>query len=639
MPHKRIVFTATLGELAEVPGTPFAYWAPESLRELFRKFPPLDRDVARQRDKPKIADVKVGLQTSDDLRFTRYWWEVPVDSIATSREETLQGKKWVPYENDVYLFYFAGGLTVVVNWERDGEEIRNFPKAVIRNESFYFRIGLAWSVGLQRSQLRKALRLQRMPFRLLPQGCIFGVAAQGVFSTDEDLLWLLGMLSAKALFFTSRSIGIDKMPGTGPCASLPIALPRDKDAKRKIASLAKEAHDLLREWATGDEASTVFIKPWLLQVWDAVKGRWGEDVAVPRTGHPLSRDFQWSEAGRGLHLPWRLSLGLEGLPNFKGGGILALADACVEWEKRLRGRIEEIQRQIDEEVYRIYGISEEDRALIEAELAGPKGEAEEGEPEAQEEREVPEGVMPLEEHIKRLIHFLAHQALKEDPDGIVPAYDVWFADGRKEPELADRIRKKIEAIFGNETMAAIERELRQALGKPLDDWLATEFFAYHLGLYRLRPVIWQISSRPRGKAAFSCFIHWHKLDADTLRKVRAVYLRPLIDAAAREAERREKQLLMLQEAGAPTRQQREAERRWRDVQGRLGELKALDERLERLLQPHSLEVQSRSEWVKARVNEIVQKGYRPNLDYGVRVNIEPLKQAGVLAADARRVRG
>ena len=188
-------------------------------------------------------------------------------------------------------------------------------------------------------------------------------------------------------------------------------------------------------------------------------------------------------------------------------------------------------------------------------------------------------------------------------------------------------------------MVAIERELRQALGKPLDDWLATEFFGYHLGLYRLRPVIWQISSRPRGKAAFSCFIHWHKLDADTLRKVRAVYLRPLIDAAAREAERREKQLLMLREARTPMRQQREAERRWRDVQGRLGELKALDERLERLLQPHSLEVQSRSEWVKARVNEIVQKGYRPNLDYGVRVNIEPLKQAGVLAADARRVRG
>lgn len=63
MPNNRIVFTVTLGELAEVPGTPFAYWAPKSLRDLFQKFPSLDRDVAHQPDKPKIADVKTGLGT------------------------------------------------------------------------------------------------------------------------------------------------------------------------------------------------------------------------------------------------------------------------------------------------------------------------------------------------------------------------------------------------------------------------------------------------------------------------------------------------------------------------------------------------------------------------------------------------
>ncbi|MFA0740917.1 MAG: hypothetical protein DFNUSKGM_001024, partial [Candidatus Fervidibacter sacchari] len=93
MAKNRVVFTVTLGELAEVPGTPFAYWAPKSLRELFQKYPPLDRDVARMPDKPKIADVKVGLQTSDDLRFTRFWWEVPVEKIGTSPDETFQGKK------------------------------------------------------------------------------------------------------------------------------------------------------------------------------------------------------------------------------------------------------------------------------------------------------------------------------------------------------------------------------------------------------------------------------------------------------------------------------------------------------------------------------------------------------------------
>lgn len=85
----KMLFRVKLGELAEVPGMPYAYWAPERLRRLFVEFPPLDRDVARMPDKPKIADVKQGLATGDDAQFARYWWEVDVEQIATSREETL----------------------------------------------------------------------------------------------------------------------------------------------------------------------------------------------------------------------------------------------------------------------------------------------------------------------------------------------------------------------------------------------------------------------------------------------------------------------------------------------------------------------------------------------------------------------
>lgn len=35
--HNRIVFTVTLGELSEVPGSPYAYWAPKLLRGLFKR--------------------------------------------------------------------------------------------------------------------------------------------------------------------------------------------------------------------------------------------------------------------------------------------------------------------------------------------------------------------------------------------------------------------------------------------------------------------------------------------------------------------------------------------------------------------------------------------------------------------------
>jgi hypothetical protein len=609
-------------------------------------------------DKPKIADVKVGLQTSDDLRFTRFWWEVPVEKIGTSNEETFQGKKWVPFENDVFLFYFYGGLTTVVNWENGGEEIKAYRDANGRqlsrpqNESFYFRAGLVWSVGLQRSQLKKALKLQRMPFRILPKGCIFGVAAQGILANESDTWWLLAILTSSALFFASRCMGVDKMPGTSYCAELPIALPNEEQ-RLILTSLSREAHDCLREWATGDETATVFVAPWILQVYDAVKSG---TLGMPKTGHPLSRDFEWRY---GIPEP-ALEHARNALQN--RFSLYALAEACVIWEAELRRRIDEIQRQIDDEVFHLYEISNEDRAIIEAEM-GKSIEAEELEGEETEEKgepeeEIqPEDILSVEEHIKRFIHYFAHQVIKEDPDGIVPLKDCYLAGSTElELGLASRVRKKLEEIFGQEAMPTIERELQQALGSSLEDWLAGEFFSYHIGLFRLRPIIWQIvlpvnpEPRRRQRSArrtlsqnmlsdFSVFIYWHKLDSDTLRKIRYIYLQPFLDSAEREINQLEKKLIELLEKKASIKEITNEQNRLNQARYKLEALKTLAQRIEELLRPCTFHVESRSEWVRNKVNEIVSNGYRPNLDYGVRVNIEPFKQKGILHRDAERVKG
>jgi len=57
-----------------------------------------------------------------------------------------------------------------------------------------------------------------------------------------------------------------------------------------LESLAKEAYSILREWNTGNEPSTQFIMPWLLQVWRGFSHKW-----KPVTNHPLARDFEWSD--------------------------------------------------------------------------------------------------------------------------------------------------------------------------------------------------------------------------------------------------------------------------------------------------------------------------------------------------------
>ena len=218
--------------------------------------------------------------------------------------------------------------------------------------------------------------------------------------------------------------------------------------------LSREAHDLLREWATGEETATVFIAPWPLQVWHAVRSEprseaeWRPGNTSPRpvlnheqpgheieelsaweslqpaTGHPLARDFAWSdwESARAIR---RAVLGAARA----GPGLLRpLAQACVLWERLLRARLDEIQRQIDDEVYRLYEISEEDRALIERELGRSAAEPEEAGEEAEEAGEeegepAAPGLLSPEEHIRRLVHYLARQAVRASENGIVPLTD------------------------------------------------------------------------------------------------------------------------------------------------------------------------------------------------------------------------
>jgi hypothetical protein len=630
---ERIVFQTTLGELAEVPGSPYAYWAPQSLRELFQKYPPLDRDVAEMPNKPKIADVKQGLATADDLRFTRFWWEVPVAEIGTSREETYQGKKWVPFAKGGRPFYHD--IQLVVNWESDGAEIKNFERAVVRNESFYFRPGLAWA----RMEVSSSIDTS-----IVPTGCVFSHAGGGgqIFPLNSSvLLTLCASLNSRLKYAAFKCMNpLSHGKEAGVIARIPV-FHLDSPITQILSSCAREAYDLLREWDTGNETSTQFIAPWILQVW-----RGFDPAQRPVTGHPLAKDFAWSD--------WPSAKTVRGEETGAWRGpvsLAALAEEAIRREGILRRRLEEIQRQIDDEVYRLYGISEDDRRLIEAELTeeAAAGEAEDTAEQAEEDAEAPAvaeaATLSVREHTRRLLHYLAHRAIAADPDGIVPLADLWLPDGRKESGLAARVREKLAGEFGVENLTAIEEEIATILGKPLERWLAEDLFACHLTLYRLRPIIWQLSSYAfaprrgrRSEPAFSCFVYWHRLDRDTLYKVQHFYLRPLLTVTEREVERLAGEVARAQSEAVRVRRRREEE--YQAALDRREELSTFDAALSRLLAPQSsLRVESRSEWVKERVKELVVNGYRPERGWGVRVNIEPLKQAGVLAREAARVKG
>ena len=602
------VFTVKLGELADVPGTPYSYWAPKSLRILFQNYPPLDRDVARQKKKRKIADAKVGLQTSDYPRFTRFWWEVDINNIAVAKEETHH-KKWVPFNKGGKPFYFD--IVYLVNWSNNGDEIRNFEKAVIRNEKFYFHKGLAWTLKLSWTETGKPARLKVF---YLPDGVIFSHGSYACFLDKDEHIWPMLSLLRSNLIATLIYLLDPNIQNILVATLARVPVNPEIFQNQELFSLAKEVHCLLKEWDTGNEPSTHFVMPWILQIWQGFDPNW-----KPITQHPLTRDFVWSD------LKEAKKIRREDQRWEKKSGILPLVNECVEQEKALRKRIEQIRKEIDEKVYSIYGISDEDKVLIEHELFhypdNRKSEV--------------DIIISAEEHVKRLLSHYVKKAMNSDVDGIVPI-----------EEIAQKIREHIKEDFREQQKERVESEIAQMLGKNLIQWLVEDYFTFHVGLYERRPIIWHMTSanfspRKRSQGAFNCFLHYHKLRKDTIFKIRTrdEYLKGALRGVKWKTQRLRRELQEARDSG-DKRRERQLQEEYEKSLEELNELQAFDNKLAEVSNPRDKPTQldEDASWAEEKIAEVRDNGWSPVLDYGVRVNIEPLKEAGLLHRAADRVK-
>ena len=140
------VFIRQQHRFESIPKSTLAFWLSESLLGKFQSLPPLDADVVGRKSS-KVADVKVGLQTGDDERFVRCFWEVN-----TSTEQIRL--KWVPFSKGGMYSPYYGDLDLVVLWLDNGRAIKNLTdsdghqKSRPQNEAFYFRRGLTYPADL-----------------------------------------------------------------------------------------------------------------------------------------------------------------------------------------------------------------------------------------------------------------------------------------------------------------------------------------------------------------------------------------------------------------------------------------------------------------------------------------------------------
>ena len=224
----KMAFNTSQQNFSKIPGSPIAYWVSSKLLSAFQDGRPLSA----------VASPCVGLQTADNGRFLRLWYEVCNQNISfdcISTEDSLaRATRWFPYNKGGDFRKWYGNNDYVVNWENDGYEIKHFvdEKGKLRsrpqNTGYYFKECASWSL----------ISSSSTAFRYKPNGFIFDVAGMSFFATN-DLLYYLGFCNTKIAYSVLKIIAPTINFQAGDIAKLPIIF--DKSKLPEITNLVKNS--------------------------------------------------------------------------------------------------------------------------------------------------------------------------------------------------------------------------------------------------------------------------------------------------------------------------------------------------------------------------------------------------------------
>ena len=477
-PHPQ-VFTYKQADFDAIPDTPWIYWMPERVRNLF-----VTCDILEKTAKPRQ-----GLATADNMRFLRFWWEVgkPLLGLRFADRLTAEksGGKWFPYMKGGTPRSWFGNQSNVINWKADGAEIDAFPRAVIRNPDYYFRRGVTWSL----------ISSKGFAARLSPGGFIFDVAGMTCFPPENLIPITLAILNSRVGKFILSALNPTINYQVGDIERLPV--PNERNPK--IAELVNQCVEMARQYSRESETTYDFIAP-LRQAEDRAARQqrlWALETEIDAE---VSRLY-------GLSTEDMAALELE----LSGNTIVENSEEA------------EPAGEEDDEIVETPELSQAEISTqwISYAIGTVLGRFEVGKPDGLGHGDFPE---PVVAEILKLV----------DKDGIMPC------EAGHPQDIAARVSGCLDLMLG---ATAGREAIRTALGNgdPLDalrDWLdrftgqpAQSFWRYHFQMYRKRPVYWPFQSPNR---RYTVWVFHEQFGPDTLFRIRNEFVEPRLRLAERE---------------------------------------------------------------------------------------------------------
>jgi Eco57I restriction-modification methylase len=463
---------------SKIPGNPITYWVNEKVAGLF--------------EGPLVS--KIGISdgqniTGNNNRYLKQIWEVNKVNIGNN-------KKWSLIAKGGSYRKWYGNIIDLINWS---EEARKHYKESrigrIQSENLWFREGITWNL----------ISSNGTGFRYLPNNTLFNKAAPTILLNEENLSklsYVLSFLNTKLAKALLKILNPTFNTNIAEILSLPLKFSSEK--------IVTELTDNNIEFSKND--------------WDTKEISW---------------DFERSPL-------------LNEASN--------LETAYQHWEQNATKDFFQLHAN-EEELNRIfidtYGLQDEltpevllkDITILQEELNGKDLEALEDEFRANGTDNI---TLPIDkkEVISQFISYaiglfmgryrldkpglnIAHpNPTKEelesytynngkvtiDEDAILPLMgkNCNFPD-----DALQQFQQLLDTIWGHDTRTENVNFIQECLNKDIEKFLVRDFYKYHCGMYKKKPIYWLFAS-PKG--AFQVLVYMHRMNAFTVEKIRANYL-------------------------------------------------------------------------------------------------------------------
>lgn len=483
----KIAYTANQKDFEKIPGSPIGYWLSLSLFETFKSNKPFGT----------ISNPKVGMQTANNFKFLKYWFEIS--------NESFLSENWILYIKGGGFRKWYGNLDYVLNFSNDGSELKKTKNATTLDKSFLYKMKCTWNDIASRD----------FNCRLVPENTFYDISGHCFFPVEDNKYQLLAFANSNIFNSIMKIINptlhfqvgdVRKIPFNSRILESEIIENSSKEAyeisrmeyNSNENSFQFKSNNLLLFKATDlEEALELFKQTWtnkffkLHRIEESLNLKFIEIYRVKNEFSPNVPLEEISILQNELEKEHLKAINYKLERDSETGLVVDYSTSELKFDSK-----EVFAQFISYGIGCMFGRYSLDKEGL---ILANQGET-------------------LEDYLRVIAaEGIQSATFLPDADNIIPILDdEWFED-----DIVSRFKEFLRVTFGKENLEKNLAFVESAIGKDIRKYFVKDFYTDHIQRYKKRPIYWMFSS-PNG--SFNVLIYMHRYTPDTLSKILNDYL-------------------------------------------------------------------------------------------------------------------